>query len=315
MELGLRPTVWPGQPVAAPPVTKIDRVVRDGAWLLLESDHSSLTHVPQEVYLREFRDTDPGDLDALAELCSLGPIRPLEYHKPSRDLWTPGPWQVHMNDTAERLRLPPCADIEAERQSRFVSNSGYAVHATEVAYRVLCVRWCTDHVLAYREGRPMHKVWGCKDEEGAWLWFTSIIHPALRDFHIRVTIPRSEIFDIGGVHATLYSTAMLQLVNDLTEDVGYRRCANEMCGRLFARQRGRSEYGGHRMQGVMYCSNTCARAQYQREKRRRDRVARNGETVSKRANGDWRHLPARLRWRWVGTIDLVAMQMDGGGGT
>jgi hypothetical protein len=70
--------------------------------------------------------------------------------------------------------------------------------------------------------------------------------------------------------------AMLQLVNDLAEEVPYLRCANESCGRLFVRQRGRTEHGGNRMRGVMYCSNTCARAQYQRERRRRDRAARNG---------------------------------------
>jgi hypothetical protein len=60
--------------------------------------------------------------------------------------------------------------------------------------------------------------------------------------------------------------------NDLAADVPYLRCANETCRRWFVRQRGRTTYGGNRMRGVMYCSNTCARAQYQREKRRRDRA-------------------------------------------
>jgi hypothetical protein len=142
----------------------------------------------------------------------------------------------------------------------------------------MCVRACTEHVLAYRDGRPLREVWDCEDDRDAWLRFTNMTDPALRDFHIRVTIPsdRSELFDAALGRATLYSVAMLQMINDLAEEVPYLTCANETCHRLFARQRGRTEYGGHRMQGVLYCSNTCARAQYQREKRRRDRVARNG---------------------------------------
>jgi hypothetical protein len=85
--------------------------------------------------------------------------------------------------------------------------------------------------------------------------------------------------DPNEVYTTLYSAAMLQLVNDLAANETVRTCANETCHRRFVRQLGRSEYGGHRRSGTLYCSSNCARAQYQREKRRRDRAVREAATV------------------------------------
>ena len=72
---GKAPLSTRGQP-AKRRVYKIPEVERDGEWLLLHLS-SEWVQAPQEVYLRQFRDTPVDDLDALMELCKLGLIRSL----------------------------------------------------------------------------------------------------------------------------------------------------------------------------------------------------------------------------------------------
>jgi hypothetical protein len=70
---------------------------------------------------------------------------------------------------------------------------------------------------------------------------------------------------------SLFSLCCLELHNHVVGRIAYARCANETCRRLFAP----TEAG--RRRGVLYCSRACARAQAQREFRRR----RRDETASK----------------------------------
>lgn len=62
-----------------------------------------------------------------------------------------------------------------------------------------------------------------------------------------------------------------QLYNLWFDQSPIRVCANETCRSPFSKQFGRAKSGQGRTKGVKYCDANCAKAQYQRERRRRDR--------------------------------------------
>ncbi len=78
--------------------------------------------------------------------------------------------------------------------------------------------------------------------------------------------PRDAVLDLN-----LHALCCLELFNHVAAGNDFPRCANESCGRLFVRDE------RARRRGMRYCSRSCARAQAQREFRRRKAAA--GETV------------------------------------
>jgi hypothetical protein len=65
------------------------------------------------------------------------------------------------------------------------------------------VQRCTDHLLAHVSGEPVAQAWHeIADEREAWDMFTRFTNAALRDFHVRVTVP-TETYDLGEFSTTL----------------------------------------------------------------------------------------------------------------
>jgi hypothetical protein len=128
-------------------------------------------------------------------------------------------------------------------------------------------------------GEQIHPIWmdttsTPPDQAGeATSLLVSMINAGLEPFH-----PRFLHTDLDAVRpeatfgGPLYSTCCLELYNHVFEHANYRQCANENCKRVFVRQTGRAEHGQHRSKGIKYCSNHCARAQAQRDYRRRTRA-------------------------------------------
>ncbi len=263
----VRITTWPGGPVPVPAV-EVNQDVRVmgeflyfGASIHLPKPAPVLP--PDQMYLFEFEDLDLSDVEAVAAFCRrYGRIAPqyLNDDLPKGDIW-PGEIARHAALRYERTYLPTDENFGAPE-----------VHVDVFTYRVRIIRQLSRHVQAHIRGEGVAGWWPeCPNDEEAWYRFAGFVNAALSPFRVRI--------DLGGFtpsvpEIALYSVAVLQMVNDLSEHVGMKVCAAEKCGRTFVRQRGRSS-NYSRAKGVIYCSDTCANSQAQREWRRRQRAKGN----------------------------------------
>lgn len=270
----LRPTVWPAEPPALPAVLRVP--ARATALQLgwdeidyFEYDVKApeASRLEPDFVLREALEVDPADPVAVAAFQTLWGRLPLGLELLPPDEAQRAHMDVVMEEVAKRVRRPSeigLADI-----------AKWYLRALQAMAR---------HWIAYAEGRAgFQDIWASAgfnrppSERVAWEVWQRYLNAALSPFRMHIRLHDGDTTHMLHLPPpTLYSVAALQLAQLVAEGHVVRVCANDNCHNHFTRQRGRARYGvethGYDTQkyaGVKYCSHRCAKAQSERDRRRR----------------------------------------------
>ncbi len=168
------------------------------------------------------------------------------------------------------------------------------VLVADVALILRSIQACANHWVQFDAGQSVIPAWQFMaheelssltpyrdDEALCWLWFEQTLNAGLRQVppEVRIVFPSApDDASAGDREVGLFSGLCVQLFNVMNLGIPIRECANENCSNVFQRQHGRARKGQYRTEGVLFCSAACARAQSQRELRRRRKQERRGES-------------------------------------
>jgi hypothetical protein len=272
----LRITTWPNVAVSVPPMMVESVRLVDGVWL----DYSlpvREVELPDELYLRQARDVDLDDAEAIANfVAAYGRLGRPELR--GRNMT----WAFLPFPGGGALDLQAPVDLSLAILVRAADlNPAYSwdnrpfSHIAEVRLYLKYLRTFVE--IWDKETRsPVHFDWENRtlesigefgDAAGKLGYLAEALSSGLKPFHPVVL----SVFGrpASAVAYNTYSAMCLQLFNHVAENASYCTCASETCGRLFVRQLGRAKYDQHRTSGVRFCSKECARAQAQRDYRKR----------------------------------------------
>lgn len=270
-----RPTLWPGTVVPTPPLRPFADAQVEGDWIVWPpgtSWESAPVQLPADFYLRELMELQADDLEAAVGLYrSYGNLFDFDREELNLksydddymakvDAIPDGPegmrGGVHRDlvklhiETAQRAIRTWLACQREGGLEELVAQDVTKEHLAEI-------REASGHDVADSLDKFEELLIGVRLSD-----LETVVNAALGKFSIGIR-------ELAHRWPTIYSVSFLQLYNHMVEGAVAHRCASETCQRLFVRQRGRAEYGQYRTEGVKYCSRECARAQAQRELRRR----------------------------------------------
>jgi len=154
-------------------------------------------------------------------------------------------------------------------------DSDISIHLDEVRYPAALVRTLTSIYHLHEAGQLTHE--GIQE----WQWDAEWVEPPIDAVagHSFLTMEMNRLLSsvtpmVGFGNEkqtpfTLLDALVIQFFNDVAGCVTYKTCANERCQGLFVNQIDRQSKRHSRQNGTLYCSPRCARAQAQRNYRRR----------------------------------------------
>lgn len=256
-----RPTLWPGEVIPVPRVVAVTDVeIVNDAWVTWLYDiPEEAKPLPDEFYLREMAPFDfvfP-DIRAVANLVeNYGVPFEADYQEWAGEYFA---WEQRAMAAYDR------EDYKGESKEA-VKNPGQSLAMIEAQTHFDAIRFLREAWVECSETGSMARYAALYrlSEEEVRRQFLTVLNKGLKLAHARAINPEApeEL-------ATIYGACCLQLYNHIAEGAQFKRCANESCRQIFVRQRGRAHSGQHRTEGVKFCTRECARAQAQRELRRR----------------------------------------------
>lgn len=261
------PTVWPAEPPGLPPVRRwlLDHLGTGAANVIDVARNREDVELPPDFVLREVREASDDDGALLTFMRDWGLLTDLGDQAAS----------VPASMRAATVAMHRDA---VERYPR--RHPGYVVSLELARMRLRTLRALAEHVLGHRNGddAAVLAAWPANGWEQprhideAWRWWQEYVNAALYPFRMHVLLNPGDARNLALTMPTpnLYNAAVLQLTQYLGGGP-IAPCANERCRRPFTVQRGtRRRYEGTaHTTGVRYCSALCAKAQSERDRRRR----------------------------------------------
>lgn len=292
-----RYSLWPDVELPLPALKAYPAATADpDGWIHPAQPHefggvASLQFVdcPAEMHLREFGAVDVRKVDDLVGLVRLTGHPLHDLHAPYIGVLSSNV-MPHIGQSIYEADMAQLASDLGHTAPDLANRPPDAVHAVEVAHRVLVVQLLVEHLHAAFDNRRVEKVWqeaellefskatytthiGLDEataEQAAWSRFSDLLNRGLGSVSPRVSVSlpgdpsRDDVSDS-------FTAACTLMFNDLSQGMPYKRCHDETCRRLFKKQLGRST-GQHSRTDALYCTPLHARNQAQRVKRRDKRA-------------------------------------------